>query len=285
MAKSIRKKFIRSDAPPGQMRIQPRDVAILRDLASFRFLNTEQVLSLHPGGRRNILQRLSWLYHSGFVERPESQKHIDLPSGYLVYALGRKGAELAFAENRSVQTWSRLNAKISSPNLAHALMISQFRAVLTLALQKQGGSISRWFQGYDLKDELTIKRKSPAIVPDGFFTMKLGGKQWHFFLETDRSTMSHHRFLSKMRAYWTWFAEKTYNAHLKIENFRVLTVADTEGRTGNLRATTKSADARRSGSGLFLFACEKDYSLKNPATILSPIWLSAKDSDKHSFFE
>ncbi|TAL49451.1 hypothetical protein EPN83_00895 [Patescibacteria group bacterium] len=48
-----------------------------------------------------------------------------------------------------------------------------------------------------------------------------------------------------MRAYWTWFAEKTYNDHLKIENFRVLTIADTEGRAANLRATTKSADARR----------------------------------------
>ncbi len=285
MAEHKHKKFVRSESPPGLLRIQPRDVALLRDLASFRFLNTEQIMALHPGGHRNLQRRLRYLYHLGYVERPQSQTLINLPSDYLVYALGKKGAQLAFAEERAVKSWSRLNAKIASPNLAHALMVSQFRAVLTLALQKWGGSISRWLQGYDLKDELTIKGKTPAVVPDGFFTMKLGGKQWHFFLEADRSTMNHHRFLAKMRAYWTWYAEKTYNAHLRLENFRVLTVADTEGRKDNLRTTTKSADAKKTGSGLFLFTCEKDYSLKNPATILSPIWLSAKDGDKHSFFE
>lgn len=285
MSEAKLQKFVRSAAASGQLRIQPRDVALIKDVASFHFLNSAQILALHPGSRRNLQQRLTLLFRLGYLERPPSQKESSLPSDFLVYSLGKKGAFLAFPDKRDRQTWVRINAKISSPNLAHALMVSQLRAVLTMALQKRGGQISRWFQGYDLKHELTLNRKSPAIVPDGFFTLKLAGKQWHFFAEADRSTMSHHRFLSKMRAYWKWFAEKTYNAHLKIENFRVLTVADTEGRRDNLRITAKNADPRRTGSGLFLFACEKDYSLKNPEAILSPIWLSAKDDGKHSLTE
>ena len=285
MAEHKHKKFVRSKSPPGQLRIQPRDVALLRDLASFRFLNTEQIMALHPGGQRNLQRRLRYLYHLGYVERPESQTLINLPSDYLVYALGKKGAQLAFAEERAVKSWSRLNAKIASPNLAHALMVSQFRTVLTLALQKRGGKITRWHQGYDLKDILTIKGKSPAVVPDGFFTIEIDNGRWHFFLEADRSTMAHHRFLAKMKAYWDWWRERTYNDHLGITKFRVLTITDTEGRKENLRATSKNADTRREGSNLFLFACEKDYSLEKPEAVLQLIWQSPKDDAKHTLLE
>lgn len=285
MSEQKLKKFVRSEMPPGHLRIQPRDVALIRDLASFHFLNTAQILALHPGSKRNLQQRLSLLFHLGYVERPPSQKENALPSDFLVYSLGKKGAFLAFADKRDIQTWVRINAKISSPNLEHALMISQFRTALTLALQKRGGQITRWFQGHDLKDTLTMKGKSPAIVPDGFFTIEVDDGLWHFFLETDRSTMSHHRFLTKMRVYWNWWREKTYNDWLGITKFRVLTIADTEGRKENLRATTKDADTRREGSNLFLFACEKDYSFQKPEAVLSPIWLSARDENEHSLLE
>ena len=43
MTKHIFKKFARSETLPGRLRIQPRDVALLQNLASFRFLNTEQI--------------------------------------------------------------------------------------------------------------------------------------------------------------------------------------------------------------------------------------------------
>ena len=88
-----------------------------------------------------------------------------------------------------------------------------------------------------------------------------------------------------MKAYWDWWRERTYNDHLGIAKFRILTITDTEGRRDNLRITTKDADARRSGSGLFLLACEKDYSLEKPEAVLQPIWQSPKDDAKHSLLE
>lgn len=115
MSEQKLQKFVRSDASPGHLRIQPRDAALIKDIASFHFLNTEQILALHPGSRRNLQQRLTLLYHAGYVERPPSQKEHSLPSDFLVYSLGRKGAFLAFPDKHDRQTWVRINAKISSP--------------------------------------------------------------------------------------------------------------------------------------------------------------------------
>lgn len=280
-----RKKFVRSGTKFGHLRIQPRDVSLLQDLASFRFLNTAQLFALHPGSRRNLQQRLTLLFHAGYVERPESQILTRRPSDYLVYALGKKGANLVMPEKRAINAWVRQNAKIAFPNLEHALMVSQFRVALSLALKKRGGRITRWIQGYDLRDALILKGKYPQVVPDGFFTIELGDGRWNFFLEADRSTMAHHRFLAKLRVYWDWWRAKTYNKHLGISKFRVLTIADTQGRKENLRRTGKDADTRREGSNMFIFACEKDYSLEKPEAVLQPIWLSAKDNAKHSLLE
>ena len=60
------KKFVRNQsADPFQL--QPRDIALLRDVAEFRFANSEQLLALHEGSKRGILNRLSLLYHHGFL--------------------------------------------------------------------------------------------------------------------------------------------------------------------------------------------------------------------------
>ena len=286
MAKHTLKKFVRGESTPGRLRIQPRDAALIRDFASFRFLNTAQILALRAGSKGHFQHRLTSLYQLGYVDRPEGQKAFNLPSDHIIYSLGKKGAELAFPDERDRKLWARLNAKISSPNLEHALMVSQFRIVLTLALQTHGGKITRWLQGYELKDKLTLRgRLSPAIVPDGFFTIDVGDGLYHFFLEADRSKMNHRRFLEKLRAYWDWWRDKTYNEWLDITKFRVLTITDTEGRKENLRVTSKEADTRREGSNMFLFACEKDYSLKNPKAVLEAIWASPKGGSKHSLLE
>lgn len=275
MPKHIHKRFVRSEMPPGPLRIQPRDVALLQDLASYRFLNTEQILALHPGGMRNTQKRLRYLYHLGYLDRPPEQTTAKLPTYHIVYGLGEKAAELiGGAEERAVKM--RLAAKEVSPNIPHALMISQFRIVLSLALTRTG-KILRWSQGYELRDLLKIKGQSPSLVPDAFFVLEAQEGQWFFFLEADRSTMPAHRVLEKMKTYWEWYRNKTYEKIFDMPYFRVLTITENKGRRDNLCRTAKEADTRKTGSNLFLFASEKDYSLKKPEAVLAPIWLSAKD--------
>jgi len=284
MPKHKLQKFVRSESTLGHLRIQHRDIALLQNLASFRFLNSAQIMALHPGGKRNLQRRLHRLYHLGYVERPEAQRDIELSSNNLVYALGKKGAEVAFGEERAVKNWSRLNARIKSPNLAHALMISQFRIVLSLALPHTI-KISRWSQGYELRDLLKIKGQTPSLVPDAFFVLEKADGQWFFFLEADRSTMPSYRVLEKLKNYWELYRNKTYEKTLNMPYFRVLTITENKGRRDNLCRAAKEADTRKTGSNLFIFACEKDYSLKNPEAVLAPIWLSAKDGEPHKMLE
>ena len=284
MPKHTHKRYIRSERPPGPLRIQPRDRALLQDLASYRFLNTEQILALHAGGMRNTQKRLRYLYHWGYLDRPPEQAVAGLPTYHLVYGLGEKAAELiGGAEERAVKT--RLSGKVASPNIAHALMISQFRVVLTLALKKSGGKITRWSQGYALRDLLKTRGQTPEVVPDAVFTLDVNDGYYHFFLEADRSTMPTHRVLEKFKTYWNWNRNKTYEKILDIPYFRVLTITETKERRDSLCRTAKDADARKTGSHAFIFVCEKDYSLKKPEAVLAPIWLSAKDTNKHSFLE
>jgi hypothetical protein len=281
MASYRHKRFERSKEPPVEFRIQPRDREILRDVSDYRFLSTEQILALYPTSGRNVRQRLQNLYHAGFLERPAAQKAFpNLSNHSLVYSLGEKGA--AFLERRDFTK----NKKFGSPYLAHALMVSEFRATLTLALRKYPNrpKVERWVQGYDLKDALASRGERPELVPDAFFTVRAERGALDFFLEADRSTMTQKLMLAKMRTYWKWQREKRFQKTLGIENFRVLTITPSDERAENLCRVTKQADDRKTGSNMFLFLSEKQYSLKKPEAVLSPIWASPR-GEKHALLE
>lgn len=275
------KKFERSKEPPAEFRIQPRDHEILRDVADYRFLSTEQILALYPTSGRNVRQRLQNLYHAGFLERPEAQKaFLHLSNHSLIYSLGEKGAELL--ERKDFVK----NKEVGFPYLAHAMMVSRFRTTLTLALRNHPSrpKIEHWLQGYDLKDELAVRGARPELVPDAFFTIRSERGALDFFLEADQSTMDGKRMLSKMKIYWKWWRTERHEKTLGVKNFRVLTITKSEERAANLCRVTKNADERRTGSNMFLFLAETQYSLAKPDAVLSPIWASPK-GEKHALLE
>ncbi len=137
MPKPRRQKFVRGEADP--LRLQPRDTAILSDVAEYRFLNTEQLVSLHEGSDRGIGNRLSLLFQHGYLDRPKVQKAANLASAHVVYSLDRKGVEVLAKDAQERQGILRRvqELKHTSPLIAHALMISQFRVCLTLALKSR----------------------------------------------------------------------------------------------------------------------------------------------------
>ncbi len=93
MFKPRLKKFVRAEvADP--LKLQPRDIALLRNAVEFRFLNTPQIFALHPGGKRNLSRRLTALYQHDYLDRLQSQTSARLLSSHIVYALGRRGTEL-----------------------------------------------------------------------------------------------------------------------------------------------------------------------------------------------
>ena len=270
------------------LQLQPRDIALLRDVADFRFLNTEQVLALHPGGKRNLSRRLASLFQHGYLDRPESQSSARLTSAHIVYSLGRKGAELLSKDAQERQGIYRRvrEAEQTLPLMAHALMISQFRVCLTLAVKAHGAKLTRFTQGYDLKDMLKyVHGENPSLVPDTFFTIEDKDDVINFFLEADRGTMKTERFVDKLKTYWSWKYDERLKDKLGLARFRVLTITPSERRSDSLRIAGKGGDPAGTGSPMFLFAPETQYSLSEPKKILEQIWKSPKDDTLHTILE
>jgi len=284
------KKFVREKGITLPMDVQPRDIEILKSLADHRFLNTQHIIALHGGGPRNILRRLQKLFKNGYIERPRQQASLTGPQGYMVHAIGNKGVDLLcehFPDFKKTKVdWLTKNKEVREHYIHHALMISNFRVVLNLALRNdQEAKLSQWQQGRELRDYVKFEGRKVAVVPDAFFTLEDREDRMYFFLEADRSTMVRLRFLRKMRAYWQWWKEEGHQKKFGIENFRVLTLCKGDGRKEILRQITKEADDKKVGSLMFWFCTEKDFDLSDPESILNPIWQTPKDDSFHSLLE
>src|SRR3989338_4184823 len=270
------------------LKLQPRDMDLLRDVGEFRFLNTPQILALHQGGERNLLRRLSSFFQHGYLDRPEKQTSAKLSSSHMVYALGRKGAELLSKDATEREGIYRRVKEVERtlPLMAHALMITQFRVCLTLAAKQHGAKITRFTQGYDLKEMLRdVHGENPSLVPDAFFTLEEKGDVINFFLEADRGTMKTERFVDKLKTYWSWRDDERLKKKLRLTRFRVLTITPSERRSDSLRNAGKGGDPRGEGSLMFLFASEMRYNIITPKAILQAIWKSPKDDSPHSILE
>ena len=259
-------------------------------------MSSEQIQFLIEGSNQVILRRLQKLYHHGYLDRPISQIVFSNPllgPKKMVYGLGDKGADLlseTYGIDRGNIAWREKNREVSERYIQHTLMVSDFRACLTLSLKDNPETELHWLMGGDseIKQEVRFreegKEKRLPIIPDGFFQIEDPKGKMHFFLEADRSTMTNARFFNKMRAYWLWW-QKGGQKSLGIENFRVLTITKTKERLENLIEVTKRVNSSQACSYMFWFASIDNYQLAQPENILKDIWLTLKDNIRHNFFE
>lgn len=293
MPQTIFKQFKRTNKKPNQrLRLQPRDIEIFKNLAEYRFLDSQQILALHPlksGGVRYHQLRLQYLFHHSYIDRPPSQLSYYRVRNHMIYALGKKGAEIIYAGDpylRGRIDWQQKNHEVKFPFLAHALMIADFRVALTKAVkQSPNMELAQWQQGKELRDTVSLKGRKLMVVPDAFFTVKQQDKTYNFFLEADRSTMTLERIRQKIAAYWHWKEEGRHEKKFNIQRFRVLTITISEERKENIRKIAKQGIGRPGGYPLFLFACEKNYDFKEPESILKPIWQSPADESRQWMFK
>ena len=218
----------------GRIEIQPRDCDIVRVVYDHRFMRTDHLTSLIPGDRTSIEKRLRKLWEHRYIER-----HF-LPIIYgkesatrkAIYSLDYQGAHL-LRENEDIDI--RHLKRVIRDNrpghtyVEHQLMCSNFRTTLTLALEKSNqGKLLFWRQDKGIRDNVEIGDKANnnflPIAPDAFFCLQKEGKMMYWFLEADRYTMDHRRFLDKMKAYYLWWAKKGHSKKFDINNFRVLTI-------------------------------------------------------------
>ncbi len=302
MAMKRAPRFTRSPEAVGGLRRQKRDIEIIKLVHDYRFLDSRQIRALTEGSDQVILRRLQKLFHHGYLDRPVSQIIFSNPLlGHenMVYGLGDKGADLladTYGMDRGKIIWKEKNKEVRERYIQHTLMISNFRACLTLALNAvPGARLLFWIRENtgELREKEYVqfreggKQKKLPIVPDGLFGIEESGEEMDLFLEADRSTMTNSRFLNKLRAYWIWHLQKGQRKRFGLENFRVLTLTRTKQRMENLIRVAQRADGKEKGSYMFWFACEKDIRLEDPQAVLQCIWRTAASGDQklHSLLE
>lgn len=276
--------------------IQERDLEILKTIWQYRYLTSEHFLYLIKGSRQKIYQRLQKLFHNGYLCRLHFPIFLDKGgSSPAIYALDRSGADL-LVEHAGMPAeyvkWTYSIKTMTSKNLKHSLMISNFRAVLSLAITKHPNLRLTWRQGNVLADKVKEvlkngKAETRSFVPDAYIEITDLSKPVeegtaHFFLECDRTTMTSARYQKKMRNYWIYWdkGEGGFSEKYGIPNFRVLTVTRSVKRTQTLIKATQKADDKQTGSRLFMFTEESKYSLSEPEKLLGEIWKTAKTPDK-----
>jgi hypothetical protein len=232
--------------------------------------------------QRKILRRLQMLYHSGYVQRKRLRDNEPI-----AYAIGNAGAGelmLHYGIDRKQIEWTTKNREAGDNYIRHTLMVGRFRHALELALRLVPEATVSWEHTFKAKVpyEDTLRGKTQvvdgAVIPDGLFVVTIAGKQTHYFLEADRSTMTNARYLSKLKSYFWYYAQQVNdNKSSKIKQMRVLTITLSEDRKQNLRDTAQAVHETMA-KDLFWFACERAY-LSVPEQVVAPIWQTLKDEN------
>jgi hypothetical protein len=110
-------------------------VVIVRQLARYRFLRSTHIAALVGRSLDRTNDRLSRLFHAGYVDRPHAQLEYYPTSGSapMVYALADRGARLLierYGIDFANVEWSRKNQKAGRPFIEHQLEIVDFQVAL-----------------------------------------------------------------------------------------------------------------------------------------------------------
>ncbi|MGA3116744.1 MAG: replication-relaxation family protein [Syntrophobacteraceae bacterium] len=276
---------------------------ILALVYDYRFMASDQVTRIIAGSERKILARLQKLFHHGYLERLCDRRiRTRAGSDKMVYTITQKAAEFLIAEMGLPITklnWTSKNRTVTERHIKHTLMIGKFRTALTLAVGDQervGLAFWRESRGIgqnidpELSDKVTVGvgdrgKEQARIIPDAFLAVETAKSKHFLYLEADRSTMTNERFLKKLKAYWIWWKQGGSRKKHGVDHFRVLTVTRSYERRDNLKRIALEASPGTGGSGMFWFACEKDYEVSAPESILRDIWVTAKSKERHSLLE
>jgi hypothetical protein len=297
-----RPRFDRAeDAPTFQL--TDRDVQIVRAVAEHRFLRSTHISNLFGASHKKICERLTSLFHAGYLDRPRSQLRYHVEGGGsfpLVYALGKNGATVLAEQESTKYTgadWKRKNQNAGREFLLHTLGIADVRIAVAVACKKRPDVILRsaeelfeelpaetrrahtpWRWSVPLWDRGTVH--DVGIIPDYVFALMFSdGRRRPYVLEYDRGSMPVERLrltqtsmLRKFLAYEESARLGLHTARFGWKNFRVLIVTPGVVRAEHMRATIERTSHTR-GSPLFLIC---DHAALMQSDALSLKWHDAR---------
>ena len=299
LARSTRlPRFHRAPEPP-RFQITESDIDIVRLLARHRFLRSTHIAALVGRSLDRTNDRLSKLFHAGYVDRPRAQlDYYPRGSAPIVYALANRGARLLI-ERDGIDfpkvEWSRKNRSAGRPFIDHQLEIMDFYVALQCAMRDRSDirlirptEMTATFpdQSFDPGRPFALRaavrskgaQRVVRVIPDLAFGIQLpDGSRRCFMVEIDRGTMPISRsdfgqtsFEQKMRAYLHAHAAKEHQRQFGWRTFRVLTITSEPQRLHTmLDALRMVRPASSPGRSLFFFTTRRDLLASDP---LSHAW-------------
>jgi DNA-binding transcriptional ArsR family regulator len=299
-----RRSLFQRPEEPRAMRMTPRDINILHNIARYRLITATQLAELDGGSAQNVSRSLLVLFEHGFVERPLAQatsRFLYKGARSTIYGLTRKGARLLREYGHDVRR--SLLGGIDKERgagwrfIEHTVSITQFLVALEVGVRSREGlrilgsaevleDGARSTRDQQVRISATISLdgtlKTNAVLPDAVFGLRFSDdEESYFMLEIDRGEMPIERytdlyrtyFAKKLLTYYEASRQQRYIHDLGISNFRVATVTTTLERVDQmLEALNRITEGR--GSSIFLFTDERTLGASNP---LDVEWVSGQE--------
>lgn len=303
--KAIRRPRFRRAEEVLSFQLTDRDIDIVRHVARHRFLRSTHISQLLDASHKKICERLTLLYHAGYLDRPRSQLEYHVRSGGsapYVYALGNQGSRLlkeCGGFDQANVDWARKNRDSTRQFLLHTLSIADFRVALVAACRDHPGL--RLIEPDELlrsAPEQTQLSSNPwswrarvlfkgqtaeiGVIPDYFFALILpDGRRRPFVVECDRGTMPVERtsleqtsMLRKFIAYEGSRHKGLHTQRFGWKAFRCLIITASVDHATTMRALIERTPQLK-GTPLFLFA---DHTTLLRSDILGPLWMDVGGS-------
>jgi len=219
--------------------LQDGDIELLRFAHELRIATIDHLVALSGRSEIALWRRLRKLKDRRYLAAVARlmQKH--------VYALGSEGApvliEHGYAERTIAEKRIR-HYELKEIGLRHALHVANIHARLILLARQSPIVIDHWQEGPALYDSVVPGGGEPPLPvrPDAYFILRHTGRpegknKLFYFLEADRSTMSHERMEKKLAGYVAYHEQQRFaRKYPGMKSFRVLTVTETRARAESL---------------------------------------------------
>ena len=256
------------------VRITERDRELLKKLAEYRLLSTEQIRYLLYPSMNRARKRVLQLFRHGIVARYSRPIRLGEGSSQYLYRPSRNGMALLTGTSA---TNVRPPRAVTESQGEHTLRINDFRISLELASRQCDDiALTFWKPDHDVKlvVPVTIGHRliRVPVIPDGFFGLRLQGKELFYMIEVDRGTAPLTRSRTKLEAYLNLWQSKSLLAELNIPTFRLLWITSGQQRLQNLLKVVQGLTAKYTRTDIVFLTTQDQVKLEQPETILGRVW-------------
>lgn len=238
--------------------LQDRDIELLRAVHELRIATIDHLAALSGRSVRALWGRLHKLQERRYLASVARfmQKH--------VYAVGSTGVPVLIEEGYAPVDLAEKRIRhreLTEIGIRHSLFIADIHARMLLLTRSGPIKLDHWQEGPALWDSVAGSAGETAtpVRPDAYFILKHTGRPegkntFYFFLEADRSTMSHERMAGKIEGYVRYHERRLHaRKYPGMHSFIVATVTETRARADELQKDLHPLIPRSASRDAYLF--------------------------------